>query len=74
MAAGEGPLRGSSVDVPRNGGGSSTILEKIGFKWPREREGRRWNTRHLSQRIGADALAAGCAGVLVAPVITVIDK
>lgn len=34
----------------------------------------RWNTHKLGLRIGADALAAGSAGALVAPVITMIDK
>ena len=33
-----------------------------------------WNTHNLGLRIGADALAAASAGVLVAPIITMIDK
>ncbi|TID20516.1 hypothetical protein E2P81_ATG05153 [Venturia nashicola] len=33
-----------------------------------------WNTRHLGLRIGTDALAAASAGVLVAPIITIIDR
>lgn len=33
-----------------------------------------WNTRKLGLRVGADAVSAGAAGVLVAPIITVIDK
>ncbi|KAF2731673.1 hypothetical protein EJ04DRAFT_442529 [Polyplosphaeria fusca] len=33
-----------------------------------------WNTGKLGLRIGADAIAAGAAGVLVAPVITIIDR
>ncbi|KAL1302004.1 hypothetical protein AAFC00_002456 [Neodothiora populina] len=33
-----------------------------------------WNTRNLGSRLGADAAAAVTAGVLVAPVITMIDK
>jgi len=33
-----------------------------------------WNTKNLGLRIGADAVAAGAAGVLVAPIITMIDK
>ncbi|KAF2877412.1 hypothetical protein BDV95DRAFT_625309 [Massariosphaeria phaeospora] len=33
-----------------------------------------WNTHKLGLRIGADALAASAAGVLVAPLITMIDK
>ncbi|CAO2652935.1 Nn.00g023460.m01.CDS01 [Neocucurbitaria sp. VM-36] len=35
---------------------------------------REWNTSKLGLRIGADALSAGAAGVLVAPIITMIDK
>ncbi|KAJ4361583.1 hypothetical protein N0V95_001744 [Ascochyta clinopodiicola] len=35
---------------------------------------REWNTNKLGLRLGSDALAAGAAGVLVAPVITMIDK
>jgi hypothetical protein len=37
-------------------------------------ETRRWNTSKLGLRIGADAVAAGAAGILVAPIITMIDK
>lgn len=33
-----------------------------------------WNTKHLGQRIGADAASAASAGVLVAPLITTIDR
>ena len=33
-----------------------------------------WNTSKLGLRIGSDALSAGAAGVLVAPIITMIDK
>ncbi|XPS77193.1 hypothetical protein M3J09_009225 [Ascochyta lentis] len=35
---------------------------------------REWNTNQLGLRLGSDALAAGAAGVLVAPIITMIDK
>ncbi|RAR00851.1 putative membrane protein [Stemphylium lycopersici] len=35
---------------------------------------REWNTSKLGLRIGADALSAGAAGILVAPIITMIDK
>jgi hypothetical protein len=37
-------------------------------------ETKRWNTSKLGLRIGADAAAAGAAGILVAPIITMIDK
>lgn len=33
-----------------------------------------WNTRDLGGRLAADFTAAACAGVLVAPVITMIDR
>jgi hypothetical protein len=39
-----------------------------------EEPARPWNTHKLGLRVGVDALAAGAAGVLVAPVITMIDK
>jgi len=39
-----------------------------------KKEGRAWNTRNLALRIGTDALAAASAGVLVAPIITTIDR
>lgn len=35
---------------------------------------REWNTDKLGLRLGSDALAAGAAGALVAPIITMIDK
>lgn len=35
---------------------------------------KKWNTDNLSLRLGADVAAAGAAGVLVAPIITAIDK
>lgn len=35
---------------------------------------RQWNTKHLSWRIGVDAFGAACAGALVAPVISIIDR
>lgn len=33
-----------------------------------------WNTKNLGRRIGVDAMAAASAGLLVAPIITMIDK
>ena len=35
---------------------------------------RAWNTSNLGLRVGFDMLSAGAAGVLVAPIITMIDK
>ncbi len=37
-------------------------------------KGRLCNTRGLHLRLGADAVAAASAGVLVAPIITIIDR
>lgn len=39
-----------------------------------ESQAKAWNTRNLGLRIGTDALAAASAGVLVAPIITIIDR
>lgn len=35
---------------------------------------RDWNSSKLGLRVGVDALSAGAAGALVAPIITMIDK
>lgn len=35
---------------------------------------RTWNTKNLGLRLAADGAAAASAGVLVAPIITIIDK
>ncbi|KAF2671540.1 hypothetical protein BT63DRAFT_432439 [Microthyrium microscopicum] len=37
-------------------------------------EARNWNTKALPQRVVVDVFAAACAGGLVAPLITMIDK
>ena len=37
-------------------------------------KGKVWNTKALGMRVGADAVAAASAGVLVAPIITIIDR
>lgn len=34
----------------------------------------RWNTKNLGLRLAADATGAACAGVLVAPIISIIDR
>jgi len=41
---------------------------------PERSESKSWNMSKLGLRIGADVIAAGSASVLVAPVITMIDK
>jgi len=35
---------------------------------------REWNTRALEWRVGADLASAASAGVLVAPIISIIDR
>lgn len=35
---------------------------------------RRWNTKNLGWRLGADALSAGAAASMVAPLISIIDR
>jgi hypothetical protein len=37
-------------------------------------EAQKWNTKNLGLRLGSDFLAAASAAVMVAPIITVIDK
>ncbi|KAI9720255.1 MAG: hypothetical protein M1812_003073 [Candelaria pacifica] len=49
---------------------SDVLLEKSSEREPV----RRWNTKILYQRLASDASAAACAGALVAPIITVIDR
>ncbi|OLN97988.1 putative membrane protein [Colletotrichum chlorophyti] len=34
----------------------------------------KWNTRNLGLRLGADFFSAACAGVLVAPFVSIIDR
>ncbi|KAH0526857.1 hypothetical protein TsFJ059_010130 [Trichoderma semiorbis] len=34
----------------------------------------KWNTDRLAWRLGADATSAACAGALIAPIITIIDR
>ncbi|KAL7804712.1 hypothetical protein V8C44DRAFT_352738 [Trichoderma aethiopicum] len=34
----------------------------------------KWNTRNLASRLAADSLSASCAGALIAPIITIIDR
>ena len=41
---------------------------------PEKTDGKAWNTRALPLRLGSDAIAAASAGVLVAPIITIIDR
>lgn len=47
------------------------VVESIGLK---EQEPKTWNTANLGRRLGVDAMSAGIAGGLVAPVICAIDK
>lgn len=34
----------------------------------------RWNTKNLGLRLGADFFSAACAGTLVAPIVSIIDR
>ena len=56
------PLPTTEMPVPTN---------MVGLK---EREPKVWNTSNLGRRMGMDAMSAGVAGGLVAPVICAIDK
>lgn len=47
------------------------VVESAGLK---EQEPKSWNTANIGQRLGADAMSAGIAGGLVAPIICAIDK
>lgn len=47
------------------------VVGGVGLKEP---ERRSWNTANLGRRMGADAMSAGIAGGLVAPIICAIDK
>lgn len=40
----------------------------------RSAEQKQWNTKDLPWRLGSDVAAAGSAGALVAPIITIIDR
>lgn len=47
------------------------VVETVGLK---EQEPKSWNTANIGRRLGADAMSAGIAGGLVAPIICAIDK
>ncbi|TDZ18218.1 putative membrane protein [Colletotrichum orbiculare MAFF 240422] len=34
----------------------------------------KWNTKNLGMRLGADLFSAACAGTLVAPIVSIIDR
>jgi len=63
-----------AISVPRQATVQVPIMapgKVVGLK---EQEPKSWNTANLGQRLGADAMSAGIAGGLVAPVICAIDK
>src|SRR6266480_209085 len=76
--------RGGAVEGCRSGISSGNIASSVDFaKWrPRELPADNvptsakgsWNTHRLGWRVGADFASAASAGVLVAPVITIIDR
>lgn len=47
------------------------VVESIGLK---DQGPKTWNTANLGRRLGVDAMSAGIAGGLVAPIICAIDK
>jgi len=47
------------------------VVESVGL---RDQEPKTWNTANLGRRLGVDAVSAGIAGGLVAPIICAIDK
>jgi hypothetical protein len=57
----------------KDGWDVNAVLGKVGVK-PRPGEKTEWNTKHLTSRLGVDAMCAAAAGGLVAPVITIIDR
>ena len=76
--------RGGAVEGCRSGIGPGSIASSVDIaKWrPRElptdnvhaSAKKSWNTHRLGWRVGADFASAASAGVLVAPVITIIDR
>lgn len=70
---------GGAVEGCRSGLSPGSIASSVDIaKWrPRELPNdpkRTWNTHRLGWRVGADFSSAACAGVLVAPFITIIDR
>jgi hypothetical protein len=75
---------GGAVEGCRSGLSPGSIASSVDIaKWrPRElptetlsNDAKRdWNTHRLGWRVGADFASAACAGVLVAPIITIIDR
>ena len=56
------------AQLPRKPG---KVMESVAL---REEQPKSWNTTNLGRRLGIDAMSAGIAGGLVAPVICAIDK
>lgn len=50
------------------------VAKAVPGRRPSETQVKAWNTCHLGLRVGTDALAAASAGMLVAPIITIIDR
>jgi len=73
-AVGEGEAHPSASAVDVVGWKTPTPAAIPGIKTVEEKGTKAWNTRNLGWRIGADAIAAGSAGLLVAPIITIIDR
>jgi hypothetical protein len=73
-----GAVGDGEVHAVSNAGEALVCTAPVGKAIPAikatDKEARAWNTRHLGSRIGADALAAASAGVLIAPIISIIDR
>jgi hypothetical protein len=72
MTPAKRPISVDLVDAPSQANiASSSISPKIVQTMPEPRE---WNTRNLGLRLCTDLASAASAAVLVAPLITMIDK
>lgn len=49
-------------------------LQKMAAVNEKKNEARIWNTKNLSMRLGVDTISAASAAVMVAPLISVIDR
>jgi hypothetical protein len=63
---------GSTTAVPELKVRTDDIAEKLTAKT--EKLATKWNTKNLGLRLGVDTVAAACSGVLIAPVIAIIDQ
>lgn len=62
------------LPIPATSRSNEASDSKMSTKDPSTPGKREWNTSKLGLRVGVDALSAGAAAALVAPLITMIDK